>query len=312
MKHKMKFPRLFFALLCATAAFVAQANTYALCVGINQYPATTDSDGASHDNSLRGCVNDATTMKAILVSKYGVPDGNVHMLTDQSADFDHLKQEWGWLMEEAKEGDQVIFCYSGHGARAEDRGEPDGYSSFIVTADLKFVPGKEFKSISRQLQSAGISSTFIFDSCFSGGMSRLPDHGKVAARIKSLGDVSSKVNQMKADFRARDVVGSREKALKRGEYAFVFGSKSDQPTMDLSYKDDSKPAHGLFTALLSAALDEQPTAAIKDLVDLVNSVRNDINKSLTADDPKAQPFEQVPSFECSSGARARQPIVLGD
>lgn len=300
--------RLFATASLAFASVSAFSETYAVCVGVNEYAKTKDAKGTEVDHNLKGAVNDANSMHDVLVKTYGAKPENVHMLLDKDANGDKIITEIKWLLTTAKEGDQIIFSYSGHGARLEDKTQADGYESVIVLSDLKLVPGKLFGEIAKMEAANGVNASFVFDSCFSGGMSRDTEY-----RLKSLGVISKKSMEGAAfkkitlpkpehvKFRTKQVIA------KKGSYAFAYAGQRDQPTIDLSLGDK---AHGLFTILFLAVLEDNPKRPVKELFEAVNATLTEINKKLKEKKPDFAGFDQKPDFEASNGDRAALPIVI--
>lgn len=305
----MKLSRLFACVAVFVAGAAVYADTYALCVGINDYPTTKDENGQDVDNDLNGCVNDAKSMQEVLSTKFNVPADHIKVLTDSDAAGDKFVDAVKWLINTPKPGDQVVFSYSGHGARLDDPEAEGGKESVIVLADLQVVPGTIFKSISRNLAAAGINSTFVFDSCFSGGMSR-PGMDEMKIKTKTLGDIKMKdIKGVKhrADFIA---AGAKSKAVQdAGQYVFLFAGKDDQPTIDVTLKDS--PAHGLFTLLFLGSMEDNAAVPVKDLVGSLNAILEEINKSMREKSTDAKQFEQKPGFDSSSEDRAGKPVVIG-
>jgi len=304
-----------FSKLVACAAFLLAgssvfADTYAVCVGINDYPTSKNEAGEDVDSDLNGCVNDAKSMVDLLQAKFNVPADHIKLLTDGDATGDGFVAAVKWLIDVAKPGDQIVFSYSGHGARLDDATAEGGKESCIVLSDFQVVPGNIFKAVSRNLADAGVSSTFVFDSCFSGGMSR-PDMGEFKIKRKSLGDIRMK--DVKGIKNRKDFMGmqARSKAVKedKGQYVFLFAGKDDQPTIDITLKD--QPAHGLFTMLFLDAMGQNAATPVKDLFASLNAVLDEINSAIKEKRPDATPFDQKPGFDTSSEDRAEKPIVIG-
>lgn len=313
----MKFKSLYrFAVLAALGSIYASAHaaTYALLIGINEYPAVVDKDGKAVidqdtgkpvDINLKGAVNDATTIRDILLEKYSVPTANIHMLTDKDANEDNFIKEWKWVLATAKAGDQVVFFYSGHGAQipSKDPKEEDGLDEVIVLGDEKLVPDKLFAEIAKMTSESGVNATFVFDSCFSGGISREP--GQVVKRLDfntipraGFKSVSQpKLDGVKASFKSPKVQDDK------GAYAFIMASDEAQPSLDVSGLKDI-PAHGLFTLFFSAALLDNPTMGLSELVDATQGYVISSAEKLKG--------KQNPKAEFSNADRAKKPLVYKD
>ena len=80
----------------------------ALLIGINDYP-----DPAQR---LEGCINDVFTMSSVL-QDCGVPPGAIRTCLDDRATTEGILGRMKWLLDDPKPGDELVFYYSGHGAR---------------------------------------------------------------------------------------------------------------------------------------------------------------------------------------------------
>lgn len=297
------------ALVCLAlaGAMMAHAETYALCIGINDYPTIKDSDGKEVDQDLKGAVNDATAYRDLFTKSYGVK--NARLITDKDATVEKFIDGMKWLITSAKPGDQVLFVYSGHGAQVEDKSEPDGFEEVLVLADMQLVPGDLFNEFSKMLTVNGVNCTFIFDSCFSGGMSRDID-GKISVTNKTLGVVKPKSRNAVGAIRTKGLSIKPKQAAKpaeTGQSLFLFASKESKPSSDIS-GIEGVPAHGLFTLILLGALEEDPKTSVREIFGFVNTFLDDINKKLK-EQGADKSFDQGPEFETSS-ARSGLPIVL--
>lgn len=173
----------------------------ALLVGINQYPAPI--------SSLSGCANDVRLQYELLVHRYGFNPQDILIVTDGLAapSLDLAARDIiapatrqnivnafrDHLVDQAKEGDVVIFHYSGHGAYVTDP-YPIDYATSPAYLDLAgyqgfegfngtLVPTDVFSPDSDEvvndimgstlfLLSAAVNTdnfTMVLDSCHSGG-----------------------------------------------------------------------------------------------------------------------------------------------
>ncbi|MBS1717163.1 MAG: caspase family protein [Armatimonadetes bacterium] len=301
------------AAIIAGLSAASFAETYAVCIGINQYGSSKDADGHEVDHNLRGAVNDANSMRDILVKHYGAHEGNIKMLRDKDADADNVVDGIRWLIKTAKPGDQVVFAFSGHGGRLEDKDEPDGHESVIVLADGKLLPGKLMGEFAKMEAANGVHATIVLDSCFSGGMSR-PGGEMFQPRLKSYGDIkvgprSKKVDLTKASM-ANLVLRTKGDEAPKGSYAFYYAGKADQPTIDLPQLGDTPP-HGLFTTLLMSVIEDNPKTPMTDMFEAINATIAALNKQIKEKRPDFEGFKQAPDFEASTEARAKQPLVVG-
>src|SRR5579872_7053726 len=87
-------------------------NKYALLVGINDY---YEVRGVRSEVSLRGSVNDANSIRNLLMSKFGFKSSNIDTLYDAAATRDNIVEALNKKLKECKRGDAMVFYYSGHG-----------------------------------------------------------------------------------------------------------------------------------------------------------------------------------------------------
>lgn len=94
---------------------------YAYIVGISDYEGTI--------NDLQFCDDDAQDIKNLLQGE----GFTIRMDLDRSATADAITAGLQWLVTQAEPGDEIAFCYSGHGAKAPR------YGSSIISTDLYYV-----------------------------------------------------------------------------------------------------------------------------------------------------------------------------
>jgi metacaspase-1 len=142
----------------------------ALLVGINDYP--------DPKMRLEGCVNDVFQMSATL-QQCGVPANDIRVCLDDRATAEGIKSRLEWLLDDPKPNDELIFYYSGHGARVPEYGanlEPDQHIETLVPWDFDWTPERYIADD----QIFGLYSqlpydtrfVMIFDCCHSGGLHR--------------------------------------------------------------------------------------------------------------------------------------------
>ena len=97
------------------------AHKYAYIVGISDYEGTV--------NDLNYCDEDAREMKAMLQGE----GFTIRTDLDRAATADAIVAGLEWLVASAQPGDEIAFCYSGHGAKAP------GSGSSLISTDLYYV-----------------------------------------------------------------------------------------------------------------------------------------------------------------------------
>ena len=80
--------------------------SWAVIIGINEY---------KHMQNLNYAVNDAKSVKEMLMKNYNYREDHIKMILDENATKNGILQGFNELLQEAKEDDRVIVFYAGHG-----------------------------------------------------------------------------------------------------------------------------------------------------------------------------------------------------
>lgn len=143
----------------------------ALLVGINKY---------KYVKPLNGCVNDVRNMADILTSFYGFSADEIRTIVDESVNRNNLMNRFDWLLDDVKEGDLLLFHFSGHGSQIQDRdGDEleDDLDEILCLYDMDFrnpdsyLLDDDFNDIIDRLPK-GVFLTVCIDSCHSGTATR--------------------------------------------------------------------------------------------------------------------------------------------
>ena len=131
----------------------------ALIVGIN-YEGT--------GNDLRGCLNDAYNMEAMLKGK---GFNEIRLVLEKDATTAGIISALDWLVTGAASGDVIVFHYSGHGSQLPSEHEPDGFEEIICPYDLnwrdKVITDDTLRAVFNKVP-RGANTTVILDCCHSG------------------------------------------------------------------------------------------------------------------------------------------------
>lgn len=163
-------------LFCSSSSYAARK---ALLVGVAKYqnlPAV--SNGRMVEN-LKGPVNDVNIMKDALKTYYGFTEKDIKILNNNEATRANIEALFdNWLVKESKEGDLVLFYFSGHGSKVKDFNgdEDDGYDEVLLPYDTAPNSGYNIivdDELGMWLQRLhGRRVVTILDSCYSGGVVR--------------------------------------------------------------------------------------------------------------------------------------------
>ena len=169
-------------LLSLSAPAHAQ-NLFGLVIGIDDY--------LGESNDLAGAVNDANDIHDSLLATGAV---RVERFLDGEATKENIKRAWLNLVNEAKEGDTIVFSYSGHGSQEDEplgrNGEEDGKNENFLLANYqpsgentkeRIVDDELFVWI-KAADDRGIQVILIADSCHSGTMHRSAGNQKIRYR----------------------------------------------------------------------------------------------------------------------------------
>jgi len=152
---------------------------HALVVGCSQYEHYPN-------RTLLGAANDAAAFRGLLRDKCGFPAANIESLVGTPADetkrptYRNICLGFERLVQRSNAGDQVVIYMVGHGCRKRlalpDATEPDGYDEAFVPADQTMdgdvIVDNQVGDWLQQLRGKGAHVWIIFDSCFSGTMTR--------------------------------------------------------------------------------------------------------------------------------------------
>lgn len=142
----------------------------AVLVGVAEYP--------DPQNRLEGPVNDVFAVSAAL-QELGFPVDGIRVVLNERANGQAIRERLHWLLEEAREGDQLFFYFAGHGAQVPGYGrdsEVDRLDECLVPWDFDWSRGDgitddELAALYGQLP-YGCQFTVMLDCCHAGGMTR--------------------------------------------------------------------------------------------------------------------------------------------
>lgn len=153
------------------------SHTYALLVGINDYP--------SHVGKLYGCHNDVKHLHDYLSDTCDRSRLYVETLLDSDATRQNIVDQIQTHLGRAQKGDVVLFHYSGHGARSRSASQfrqffPDGWDEGLVCHDSRDPGGfdladKELAILLAEVARNDPHLAVIFDCCHSGSATRNAD-----------------------------------------------------------------------------------------------------------------------------------------
>lgn len=220
----------------------------ALLIGINKYKAVP---------KLQGSLNDIETMRQILITRWGFPEINITVVTDEAATRAGMLAALDRLVKEAGLNDTVYFHYSGHGSQVEDLNgdEPDDHLDETLvpqdgrSGDVRDITDDELDAIFARMRAR--SALIVLDSCHSGTATRSLDiRTRSIPRDTRIG-IYQKAEEATPKTRAIvPVVTSR--------YVVMTGAASHQEALDGPVEGRY---HGFFTYSLSRSLSQASPGA---------------------------------------------------
>lgn len=146
---------------------VTPAGQHALVIGIDDYPYV-------YANPLLGCRNDARRVAGLLGDRFGF---RIELLLDREATREKILQKMDELVNRVETDDRVVFHFSGHGSRIEDRDGHAEESLLPHDSGRGEYPNRDItdQEIYRWLTLLTAKTpyvTLIFDSCHAGGIVR--------------------------------------------------------------------------------------------------------------------------------------------
>jgi hypothetical protein len=165
-----------FLMLLLLSVVCYSQNKRALIVGINDYfyrDTTTKQIIRDPKNSLQGCVNDAKSIKELIISRFGYKAENIRELYSAQATKKQILTSLDKLLANSKPGDQAFFYYSGHGLQMPDN---TGYNTdeAIAPCDILYqkngyIQSLQLAAIYNKFVDKKVTLTTIFDCCHSWG-----------------------------------------------------------------------------------------------------------------------------------------------
>lgn len=157
----------------------------ALIIGIDTYEETKQTPAAfaargeaerAGWKNLEGCVNDARSMKQLVMARYGFVEQNIDTLYNRQATHESILNAINALVGKCQPqaGDVVLIYYAGHGSQVKNSRSYDGtgQDQTMVPSDLWDIRNKELAPLFNQFVDKGVTLTIIYDCCHSGGIAR--------------------------------------------------------------------------------------------------------------------------------------------
>ncbi|TVQ23289.1 MAG: DUF4384 domain-containing protein [Leptolyngbya sp. DLM2.Bin15] len=314
--------------------FLTQANQYgrvlaqgtprklALLVGINNYTTA---------NPLQGCLTDVELQRELLIHRFGFNPSDIVSVWDNASTNDLkpsreniLRVFQEHLIDQAKDGDVVVFHFSGHGSRVADfssldtdecrqnddchlngtlvPNDPVTQSSDGETSVVADIMGRSLFLLTHAIQTNNV--TMVLDSCYSGAGTRGNTIVRAIPRLTHRSaEISAAELELQQQFlsRARISLEDFEDLRQRGIANGMAIGSARREQLALDYSFDGFHA-GAFTYLLTRYLWQlsRSETAETTFVNLARSTRALANR---------HPQEPIIEFKPGSANQA-QPLYF--
>jgi len=191
--------RVFLIWMICVFPMVADAENYALLIGIGKYK----------NRTLEGPPHDVTALRGMLASQYAFKTENIHTLINAQAVKSMILAEIEQLTRRSRPGDHIFIYFSGHGTSRRDEllalPLPHG-SGALVPADFDGNSGQSIAALMSQLiigrrdlrpmlerLDRDRKVLMIFDTCFSGNSVRAAGNHQPAGLSRHISLASKRV-----------------------------------------------------------------------------------------------------------------------
>jgi len=220
---------------------------------------------------LNGCINDVNNISQFLETK-NITKDQMCMLTDNT-DIKPTKLNiinyFTKLLKDAKDGDLLVFFYSGHGSTIENTSankDTEPLDDVIFTLDKKIIVDDDLNAIIQANLKPNVSLFVLFDCCHSGTMLDLKYNYPLDPTLPSI------------------MIDNGSSGNTKSNVYYISGCKDEQTSMEAYIESKSQ---GAFTWAFLNAVNSNPSIS---WMNLVKNIRDNLKK---------YQFIQVPQF--SSG-----------
>ncbi|XP_050210260.1 metacaspase-1-like [Mercurialis annua] len=228
---------------------------------------------AKWKHRLKGTVNDVKNIRKLLMEIYRFQKDDILVLTEEEtmAEFiptkDNIIKSLNWLVEDCREGDSLVFYFSGHGLRQPDfnNDEQDGYDETICPVDFM----EQGMILDNYINAAivhplpkGVTLHAIVDACHSG---TVLDLVHVYDRTRKKWKNNSPPN------------GSRKHT--NGGLAICISACEDSQMAADTTAVSGKGMNGALTYILIEIVRKYPGPTYGDLIDMIQETIDAVNNS---------------------------------
>lgn len=232
---------------------------------------------------LRGPVLDVMDYAYFMTHEYGFRKSDIRLCVDENTSKENMLDRLRWLFADAKPGDELFYCWSGHGVQFATRnvqGEPDGKYEAIAPFNFDWTPermiiDKEIVELAKDLPE-GVIFDAVHDACHTDDglrdvMTLAPD-GILTPRQIAFNqyDARPKTIEVPVDLAwrisAADEVGLKSRGLVRGMPWVGYYAASESWNTSLDIVMEGKPcgafSHSFFKEMADPAARKAPKSEV--------------------------------------------------
>ncbi|KDP40906.1 hypothetical protein JCGZ_24905 [Jatropha curcas] len=222
---------------------------------------------------LKGTVNDVKRIRNMLIDQFAFQKENILVLTEEEIDKElsptkkNIQSSLKWLVENCRDGDSLVFYFSGHGLRQPDfdKDERDGFDETICPVDFLeegMILDNDINSVIVQPLPKGVTLHAIVDACHSG-------------TILDLVHVYDKVKRKWMD---NSPPNGSWKHTNGGLAISISACEDDQMAADTT-AFNGKEMNGALTYILVEIVKKHPGPTYGDLIDMIHETIDKVNNS---------------------------------
>jgi hypothetical protein len=279
------------------------SNRLAVVVGIDRYAGYIRIGGrliALDQHRLYGCVNDANSVRALLIGRFAFKPEDIALLTDAQAVRASIIDRLTGMARRAKAGDHLLFYFSGHGSIYSppgDAAKKTARGSFEVLCPHDtdwdreiFISDQDLRSVMSLLPEKA-ALEIVLDACCSGGMADIASAHAASHRLyeSDAGIPPSASRGRRFLPPPRDVlqrIAEQPDAARTGTMSALVeaagprrcilwaAARHDQTSEE--YIPDQGREHGAFTYFFDAFMNAEPAAPRRAVLD---QVRNGLKRA---------------------------------
>ena len=262
----------------------------ALLVGIDKY---------TEVSPLNGCVNDVLLMRDLLMKKYAFSTNDIKILTNEKATRQNIINTFqSHLIKQAKEGDIIVFHFSGHGSQQWDSQpyeEEDKKDEILIPHDFSYNVGgirgisdDAINGLLKRLTDRTNNVTFILDACHSGAATKSLFTKRSPKNVEMDNRPAPPAEEFDLpDEAAKDGAGSKGLSghgRSKANYVLISGCRADEQSYENELEGGKK--HGLLTYYLVEEL--RKASGQLTYNDIMDNVKSKVTKQISIQHPQLE------------------------